>query len=137
MECIFCKIVRKEIPSFSVYEDDHSLAFLDINPVSKGHTLLIPKIHSPHLVETEDKVLAGLLPLVKKVAPAIQEAVGAKGFNLHINTQVAAGQVVFHLHLHIIPRFEKDSIKMWRGSPYGEGEAEKVQKVIKEHIEGN
>jgi histidine triad (HIT) family protein len=112
-DCIFCKIVSGEIPSDNIYEDDQVVAFLDIRPVSRGHALVVPKKHSADLLEADDEVLAASMARVKKIARAITKAIGAAGFNLHVNTGSAAGQVVFHLHFHIIPRFEHDGIKMW------------------------
>jgi histidine triad (HIT) family protein len=112
-DCIFCKIIRQEIPADIVYEDDSVLAFLDIRPVSRGHTLLIPKRHFPNLLETEDAVLADMMKKTKRVAEGIMKATGAAGFNLGVNTNPAAGQIVFHTHFHIIPRYAGDGLKSW------------------------
>jgi histidine triad (HIT) family protein len=134
-ECLFCKISRKEIPSEFIYEDGEIFAFLDIRPVSKGHTLLVPKKHSSDLLEADDETLSQMISSVKRLAGAIMAATGAAGFNLGINTKPAAGQVVFHTHFHIIPRYSNDGLKMW---PHLESEpktraqmAEEIKKFIK------
>ena len=104
-DCIFCAIAAGEIPSFKVYEDDIVLAYLDINPFSKGHTLVIPKAHSTGLLDTDDAVLAAVVARVKKVAAHLRAALPCDGFNILQNNGEAAGQTVRHLHFHIIPRY--------------------------------
>ena len=105
-DCIFCAIAAGEIPSFKVYEDDLVLAYLDINPCSKGHTLVIPKAHTTGLLDTSDEVLAQIIARVKKVAAHLKEALPCDGFNILQNNGAAAGQSVFHVHFHIVPRYE-------------------------------
>ncbi len=131
-DCLFCKIIKGEIPSTKIYEDENSFAFLDINPVSIGHTLLIPKKHSRNLFDTEDKTLAILSPILKKLSIAIKKATKSDGINIGINNEPTAGQVVFHLHMHIIPRYKNDNIKMWGGKKenYKEEIAEKIKKLL-------
>ena len=104
-DCIFCAIADGEIPSFKVYEDDLVLAYLDINPFSKGHTLVIPKAHSTGLLDTGDDVLVAVVARVKKVAAHLKAALPCDGFNILQNNGEAAGQTVRHLHFHIIPRY--------------------------------
>lgn len=105
-DCVFCKIVAKgEIPSTEVYEDDAVYAFLDINPSMIGHTLVVPKAHYRDLFEIPDAELGVLGARVKKVAGAVKTALGADGINISMNNGASAGQIVFHAHLHIIPRF--------------------------------
>ena len=104
-DCIFCAIAAGEIPSFKVYEDDLVLAYLDINPFTKGHTLVIPKAHSTGLLDTDDEVLAAVVARVKKVAAHLKAALPCDGFNILQNNGEAAGQTVHHLHFHIIPRY--------------------------------
>ena len=116
-DCIFCKISTGEIPSDKIYEDEQVFAFLDIRPVNKGHALVVPKKHAKDFLEVDAATLTETVTRVQKIAKAVMKATGAGGFNLHVNTGSAAGQVVFHLHFHIIPRFEGDGIKMW---PYSE-----------------
>ena len=105
-DCVFCAIAAGEIPSFKVYEDDLVLAYLDINPCSKGHTLVIPKAHTTGLLDTSDEMLAALLARVKKVAARLREVLSCDGFNILQNNGAAAGQSVFHVHFHIVPRYE-------------------------------
>ena len=102
--CIFCAIAEGEIPSFKVYEDDLVVAYLDINPFTKGHTLVIPKAHSQGLLETPDETLAAIIARVKKVAAHLKAALPCDGFNILQNNGAAAGQTVPHVHFHIVPR---------------------------------
>ena len=103
--CIFCAIAAGEIPSFKVYEDELVLAYLDINPFAKGHTLVIPKQHSSGLLDTDDATLAAVIARVKKVAAHLKEKLGCDGFNILQNNGEAAGQTVRHVHFHIVPRW--------------------------------
>ncbi|WP_381414914.1 HIT family protein [Spiroplasma endosymbiont of Anurida maritima] len=105
MDCLFCKIINKEIPSKVVYEDDNVLGFLDISPVSTGHTLIIPKTHSSALSDGNDNDISKMLRAAKKVSNKIYDKFKADGINFLINEKAPAGQVVFHLHLHIIPKY--------------------------------
>jgi len=108
--CIFCAIAAGEIPSFKVYEDDLVLAYLDINPFSKGHTLVIPKEHSTGLLDTSDETLSAIIARVKKVAAHLKTALPCDGFNILQNNGEAAGQTVMHLHFHIVPRYGSEPI---------------------------
>lgn len=108
--CVFCAIAAGEIPSFKVYEDDLVLAYLDINPFTKGHTLVIPKAHSANLLETDEATLAAVIARVKKVAAHLKAALPCDGFNILQNNGEAAGQTVMHLHFHIVPRYGKEAI---------------------------
>ena len=125
-DCIFCKIIAKEIPADFVYENDKIVAFLDIRPCNPGHTLVVPKEHHVDLLETPDSVLADIMSRTKKIAPAVVKAVNADGFNTIFNTKPAAGQMIFHTHMHIIPRFIGDGLKHW---PEKEMSKEEMQKV--------
>lgn len=107
-DCIFCQIVAGDVPSFTVYEDDHVKAFLDANPLSRGHTLVIPKAHHERLADLPASEATPLYETLHSLAPAVQEAVDADGCNVGINDGTAAGQEVPHSHYHIIPRFEGD-----------------------------
>ena len=109
-DCIFCAIAANEIPSFKVYEDDLVLAYLDINPFTKGHTLVIPKAHSANMLETSDETLAAVIARVKKVAAHVKAALPCDGFNILQNNGEAAGQTVHHLHFHIVPRYGHEPI---------------------------
>ena len=132
--CIFCKILKGEIPSNKIYENDKILAFLDINPNNPGHTLVIPKEHYEHLEDVPDELLEEVIKIVKKVTIAVKEALGTDSVNIHLNNGKTAGQLVPHMHFHIIPRFENDGYKLWSGKSYKEGQAEQVQKNITKYL---
>lgn len=132
--CIFCKIVRGELPSFKVYEDDNVLAFLDIRPVNRGHTLVVPKRHSRNVFDVPPEDWAAITNAVRALSPVIEKAVSADGININMNNREHAGQVVDHVHVHIIPRFKGDGFKLWHQTPYKEGEAVKVQEKIKAQL---
>lgn len=129
--CIFCKIIKGELPSSKVYEDSDVLAFLDIKPVNSGHTLVIPKKHFESIHDTPDEIVAKLSVAAKKVAGAIQKNLGAEGVNIGMNNGKAAGQIVFHAHIHVMPRYGKDSFKLWAGKEYKSGEREAVAEKIR------
>lgn len=114
-DCIFCKIIAGEIPSYKVYEDNDWLAFLDINPVNLGHTLLLPKEHCRNLFDLPTKFLTKLGPVLQKLAQAIRDGTEADGLNVGWNNEPVAGQIVFHAHVHLIPRFEGDGFIHWQG----------------------
>lgn len=105
MNCLFCSIIAGEIPSHKIFENDHTFVFLDIGPVSKGHTLVIPKAHAPHLTAGSVESAQELMATVHAIAPAIMKAVNADGYNLGMNEGECAGQIVMHTHLHIMPRW--------------------------------
>jgi len=104
-ECLFCKIVKGEIPSEEVYSDSDFLAFLDINPRNPGHTLVIPKRHYNTILEMPDNELADLIRIVKKIAIAVKKGTSADGISIGQSNDRAAGQVIPHVHFHVIPRF--------------------------------
>ena len=108
--CIFCKITRGEIPSARILETDEAIAFLDINPVSHGHTLLVPKAHHPSLSDLPDSIASAVGSLLPRLCRAIAAATGSHGLNVIVNTGRAAGQTIDHCHWHIIPRFHDDPI---------------------------
>lgn len=105
--CIFCKIINGEIPSAKVFENEHVLAFLDISQVTKGHTLVIPKLHEENIYELKPETAKELFSVVPKIANAIKEAYQPLGLNILNNNGKDAGQAVFHYHLHLIPRYGK------------------------------
>ena len=109
-DCIFCAIAAGEIPCFKVYEDDVVLAYLDINPCTKGHTLVIPKAHSAGLLDTPPDALKEIVARVQKVAAHVKEVLGCDGFNILQNNGEAAGQTVKHVHFHIVPRWTGDPL---------------------------
>lgn len=129
--CLFCKIIAGEIPSTKVYEDDTVLAFLDLHPVNIGHTLIVPKTHATNLYDTPDETLAHMMTVVKKLSVAVKSALGADGINIEMNNDPVAGQVIFHTHLHIIPRFSGDGFTHWHSKrDYREGEMTETAKKI-------
>ncbi len=107
-DCVFCKIIGGEIPAFRIYEDANFLAFLDVNPRTKGHALVIPKHHASTLLELPDNHVRSIFLVVKKVAGALTKTLGAKAFTIGSNNGELSGQAVHHLHIHIIPRYEHD-----------------------------
>jgi len=109
-DCLFCKIARKEIPANVVYEDSNTIAFLDISPASKGHTLVIPKKHCETLDKMDDKELNVLISTVKKVSKVISKI--CDGYNVLQNNNRAAGQLVDHVHFHIIPQYKESPIRV-------------------------
>ena len=115
-DCIFCKIIMGFIPSHKLYEDDDVLAFLDIHPVNAGHALIIPKAHHENFATTPLEVVDKLVAVSQRLAPGILKAVGSDAFNLSTNNGRAAGQIIGHVHFHLIPRFPADGHKMWQGS---------------------
>jgi histidine triad (HIT) family protein len=123
-DCIFCKIVRGELPSHKVYEDEKTLAFLDIRPVNAGHTLVVPKAHSENIFNIAPTDWLAVAEVVRMLAIAIEKGVGADGVNIAMNNREHAGQVVHHPHVHIIPRFKGDGLKLMPQRDYAEGEAE-------------
>jgi histidine triad (HIT) family protein len=108
-ECLFCKIARGEIPSQKVYEDSEFLAFLDINPRNPGHTLVIPKAHYETILEMPEKEAGNLFKTVKKIAEAVKRGMEADGISIGQSNGRAAGQVIPHVHFHVIPRFFSES----------------------------
>lgn len=105
--CIFCKIIQGEIPSAKVYEDEEIYAFLDISQVTKGHTLIIPKKHVENIYETNEEIASSLFARVPKIANALKKAYQPAGINILNNNGKAAGQTVFHIHIHLIPRYDE------------------------------
>lgn len=130
-DCIFCKIVKGQLPSDKIFEDEKFLAFLDIYPVKPGHTLVIPKKHYDDFSRTPNEILAKMMEVIDKVSKAVVKTVEAQGFNLNLNNGSAAGQMVGHTHFHIIPRHTGDGLKLWPGREYKEGQAEDLLKRIK------
>ena len=115
-DCIFCKIVSGEIPSKKVYEDENFMGILDVNPIAEGHTLIIPKKHFTNILEMPSSLGNEFIDAVKRAAVKIMGKCRAEGFNLGINTNESAGQIVFHLHAHVVPRKKGDGIKLLQQS---------------------
>lgn len=104
-DCIFCKIIKGDIPCKKIYEDENVLAFMDINPKAKGHTLVVPKNHSEGIYDIDEKDLENTIKVVKKLATEINEKLKPDGMNIRQNNGELAGQSVFHLHFHIVPKY--------------------------------
>jgi len=112
MSCIFCKIMNGEIPSHKIYENDHVLAFLDISQTTKGHTLIVPKRHVQDVYGMTPEDMAHVYQAVPSLANALKETFQCSGLNLLNNNESAAGQTVFHYHVHLIPRYENDTFRI-------------------------
>lgn len=133
--CIFCKIANGEIPSTTVYEDNEFRVILDLGPAAKGHALILPKSHYKDICDADEAVAAKLLPLAARIGRAMKKGLGANGFNVVQNNGTCAGQTVFHLHVHVIPRYEGGpSMVTWKpGKAEPEelsGIAESLQKAL-------
>ena len=135
MDCIFCQIVAGSIPCTKIYEDEMVLAFLDIAPVSAGHTLVIPKEHCDKVHNCDGKYFRALTSVLPKIALAVSDAVSADGYNVLCNNGRAAGQLVEHLHFHIIPRMAGDGVfSHWPAGKYPPGKADEVAKKIRKSL---
>jgi len=133
--CIFCKIANGEIPSYTVYQDDDTLAFLDINPNTRGHILVIPKKHATNITDMDDKDIASVFRTVHKVVSGLQAAINPEGFNLVVNHGEVAGQVIHHFHCHVIPRNTGDSIEYnFEGITPSPEEFQELTGKVAEHI---
>jgi len=130
-ECIFCKIVAGEIPCAKVLENDDVLAFLDINPINHGHTLIVPKEHFETLDQIPPSVMAKVGAVLPTIAAAVLKATSADGYNLFQANGKVAGQVVPHVHVHIVPRLVDDGFSFgWRQGQYAEGEMDQMRDAI-------
>lgn len=134
-DCLFCKIIAKQIPTNAVYETEDVFAFLDIHPVNKGHILVVPKKHSQGSHDAEPETLQKLIVEIQKVAQAMIVATQAPAYNIIQNNGAEAGQAISHLHFHLIPRFDHDGHHMWHGKEnYGDGEAALLAQRIKQAL---
>ena len=134
-QCIFCKIVNGSVPSTVIYEDDNVYAFLDVGPISEGHCLVIPKEHYSSLSQCPGGITAHLTKQIAPIAAAVIKAVGADAYNILCNNGRNAGQLVEHLHFHIIPRSENDGIlQPWPAGEYAAGRMEAVAQQIRAQL---
>jgi len=108
MACLFCEIVNKKIPCFKVCENKNAIAFLDVSPVSNGHTLVIPKKHYENFTDTPDDVMKDVMSLAKEVCKILDKALKPSGYNFLSNQNKIAGQCVFHFHLHVVPKYKSE-----------------------------
>jgi histidine triad (HIT) family protein len=134
-DCIFCRITAGELPAVRVLETPEVLAFLDIAPVNYGHTLVIPKAHYQNLLELPDAVWTAMGQVCRRVAQALQATLFAQGFNIGMNNFEAAGQVVFHAHLHVIPRYHTDGLQLFPQENYKPGDMEKTGEQLRRALE--
>lgn len=129
---LFEKIIAGEIPCNKIYEDDFTFAFLDINPNNPGHTLVIPKKPFKNIYEIDEETVGALIKTAQKIAIAVKKAVASDGIKIIMNNEAASGQIVFHAHIHIIPRFENDN---WpKNYKYDEVESEEVAEKIRAEL---
>lgn len=131
MECIFCKIAAGQMPCKKVYEDDKILAFLDINPANPGHTLVIPKKHYETIFDVDEDILKDLITRTKAIATTIKDKLKAEAINILQNNGKQAGQLVNHIHFHIIPRFPNDKVLItYQRTQITEKDLDDIQKKL-------
>jgi len=131
-DCLFCKIIAGEIPGTIVAEDERTVAFMDINPATRGHALVVPRRHATDLGEIDDEDLAAVAQAARRLAIRAREALGADGINLMNSWGSDAWQTVFHLHMHVIPRYAGDPLKLpWKPAPGDEGEIAAAADVLR------
>ena len=129
--CIFCKIANGEIPSATLYEDEDFRVILDLSPASKGHALILPKGHSANLFELPDDTAAKALVLAKKIGARLKDGLHADGFNVVQNNGEAAGQTVFHFHMHLIPRYQDDTVDVkWKPGTLTDSDKEEILQLF-------
>ncbi len=134
-DCIFCKIIAGQIPAAMLLETDRVVSFLDINPVNPGHALVVPRRHVTTLLELNQDELHVAIYAARRVAQAVTEAVGSPEFNLLQNNGRCAGQVIDHVHFHVIPRNPDDGFSLgWRQLQYKEGELEAMQEAVRARL---
>ena len=129
MDCIFCKILNKEIPSYKIYEDENVYAFLDITQGTKGHTLIIPKKHLKNVYDLSEKDASNIFKVVPKIASALKKAFDPIGINIVSNNELPL-QSVFHFHIHLIPRYENDGMELSTINNYGKVSNEEFSNIV-------
>ena len=131
--CIFCKIANGEIPSTTLYEDEDFRVILDLGPATRGHALLLPKNHFANLFELDDETAQKAILVAKKMAGKMKAALGADGFNLVQNNGEAAGQTVFHFHMHLIPRYKGDEVGLtWKAGELSDEVRDEILKKVRD-----
>ena len=134
-DCVFCEIARGSIPSATIYEDSWFRVFLDVNPASRGHALIVPREHFDNIYELDAETAGRLFSLATCIARAMRDALGCQGLNLVQNNGAIAGQTVEHFHLHLIPRYEGDGVDLtWPQHEIDKEEMEEIRKAIKAKI---
>lgn len=136
-QCVFCNIAKKQMPSFTIYEDDKVLAFLDINPITDGHVLLITKEHYPVFQMVPSEIMPNISKAIKKISNVMKTTLGASGTNVFIANGQAAGQALFHTAIHIIPRYNNDDILAFfiPSEKSDKSELENLKKIFLEQIQ--
>lgn len=133
-DCIFCKIANGEISSNTIYEDEHFRVIMDINPASKGHCIILPKTHAANLYELPDDWCKEVMPVAKKCAAVLKDVLDCEGVNVLQNNGALAGQTVFHLHVHLIPRYQDDTVEIqWK--PTQRTDTEELEKRSVKHLQ--
>ncbi len=131
-DCIFCKIAAGEIPSATLYEDEDFRVILDLSPASKGHALILPKEHYRNLYDIDEETAAKAFVLAKKMVKKMTDVLGCDGYNVVQNNEEAAGQTVFHFHMHLIPRYKGDNVGLgWKMGELTDADKEEILKKIK------
>lgn len=128
--CIFCQIIQGVIPAHKVYEDEFTMAFLDKSPVQKGHTLIVTKDHYERLEDVDEDDLNALIETVQKVGEAVMDLPNVIAYNVRLNNGPGAGQVVDHVHFHVIPRYTDDGLQDWKGKEYGDSEMQQTKNLL-------
>jgi len=133
--CIFCSIIGKELSSTTIYEDEWVKAIMDISPANRGHVILISKIHYENMFDLEAETAMRIITVAQKVARLLKEELNCDGINILQNNGKAAGQTVFHFHMHVIPRFEGDKVTIdWDNLGYREGELKELGERLKSKL---
>jgi histidine triad (HIT) family protein len=129
-DCIFCKIIAGELPGQIVDEDERTIAFMDINPATRGHALVIPRRHATDLLEIDERDLQATIVAAQRLARRVKERLGAEGVNLLNSCGAVAWQTVFHFHIHVIPRYSDDPLRLpWKPAP---GDAEEIAQAAQQ-----
>lgn len=133
--CIFCKLANGDIPTNSIYEDDDFKVILDASPATKGHALILPKQHYANIFEIEDETLAKAAKLAKKIMTHEKDVLGCEGYNLVQNNGEVAGQTVFHFHMHLIPRYNGDTVGItWKPGELTDEDKEEILSKVKAQL---
>ena len=134
-DCIFCRIISGEIPSTTIYENSKFKVIMDIAPANKGHVLILPKEHYDNIYDIDTATAGELFELAAMTARALKSVLGCDGMNILQNNGTVAGQTVFHFHMHIIPRFEADTVNIgWKELSYEDGEMEQLREAIRKEM---
>lgn len=135
--CIFCKLANGDIPTATLYEDEMFRVILDASPASKGHALIIPKKHFENIYDLDGETAKNMMPLAKKIIKMMTDILGCDGYNIVQNNREAAGQTVFHFHMHLIPRFHNDGVGLgWKMGKLEEAVSRELTEAAEKYKEG-